>query len=370
MSLKQSLHLARWLGPWAAATGRPEGVCRRTVHVEGPPGDEGFDAWLYWPADGPAVGSYVLAHGFHFNGPLDWRLVRLCHILASAGLAVFVPFLRDFMALRIAPRAIDDFRRAFVTMRQQPEVPPGRPGVFSISVGSLLALRLASDPELHQEVGGALLFGGFADWAESMAFCLTGELPDGRQVRHDPLNQPAIYMNLVDDMEGLAVQEVAALKRAWLRVMQRTWNQARYDHGANLTEVLDDEVRHVPERIRGIFLRGCGAGPEGHAAAMKVLEGGFGDERRYLDPRPWLHRVSCPLYLIHGVDDDVVPVTQQARLVEALPPGARYRAYQTGLFGHTGSEGTALNAAAQELYTMVKMLGALQAAAKDLGDVV
>ena len=79
-----------------------------------------------------------------------------------------------------------------------------------------------------------------------------------------------------------------------------------------------------------------------------------------LDPRPDLVGLACPVHLVHGMDDNVIPHTQLPMLRDAMPAHVEVATYLTGMFGHTGRAGLlALTDLARELWTMVRMLGAL-----------
>lgn len=368
----QMLHLARWLGPWASESSKPENVTRRTVRVQ--PRHEGerrVDAWLYAPTDRPVTGAYIVAPGFHFQGPGDRRMIRFCTILASSGILVLNPFMQDFLELQVTETSVTEFKRAFQALLELPELPDGvRPGAFSISFGSLLALRLVADPEYRDKVGGAMIFGGYANWNETLQFSLTGCLPDGtRLAKHDPLNQPVVYMNLLPYFEeGEVPRSVDALRAAWMRLTQNTWNQDRYRKGEHIEEVYSVILDHVPEDAREMFLRGVGAGHDQHARALNALANGTRTEAmRFLDPRPYLKDIRCPVYMVHGVDDDVIPVNQMDLLEACLPDHIPVRAFRTGLFGHSSAEGgsESIKAVVQEFKTMVQMLDAMVAAASD-----
>jgi pimeloyl-ACP methyl ester carboxylesterase len=349
--------LARWLGPWADDGGHPAGVRRRTVPV--PPrasGDRPFEAWLYAPARRRPIGAYLIAPGLHYAGPADPRMDRFCRVLAAAGIVVLAPFLPDYTALRVRPEAVSDLDRAFDALRALPETPPGRPGIFSISFGSLLALRLAASPARAEQVGAAVIFGGYADWEATVHFCLTGEIDGRPHGRRDPLNQPVVFMNLIDALPG-APAEPAPLLAAWRAYVEATWGRQEMKEGGRHAEVARAMAANVPETLRPLFLIGCGAEPGGHALCAAALAQAA---PAFLDPRPHLGDLRCPVHVIHGVDDDVIPYPQAHALAAALPPHVPRSVHVTGMYGHTGRAGIgAAPALARELYTMVRILAVM-----------
>lgn len=351
--------LARWLGPWASETDQPD-VERRTVRVDG---DRPFDAWLYLPADRPPVGAYLISPGLHYAGPRDPRLDRFCSIVAASGFLVFAPFLPDYTALRVEATAITDLDRAFGALLALPELPRGvRPGVFSISFGSLLALRLAAAPERADQVGALVLFGGYADWAKTIHFCLTGEIDGKPHGARDPLNQPVVFMNLLDYMDDVP-DDPAPLLSAWRAYVEATWGRPEMKADGVYQQVAARFEPMVPEPLREWYRVGIGTAPGALERCTTALSRS-GERHAFLDPRPHLGGIRCPVHLIHGVDDDVIPYPQSQEIAAALPAHVDARVYLTGLYGHTAKAGVGARLRevplmAKELWTMVQMLNAM-----------
>jgi pimeloyl-ACP methyl ester carboxylesterase len=361
--------LARWLGPWASDTARPPGVDRRAIQIDG---DRSFEAWVYAPAGRAPIGAYVIAPGLHYAGPADPRLDRFCAILAASGILVLAPFLPDYTALRVEPTALGDLDRAFDALLALPELPAGvRPGVFSISFGSLLALRLAALPARADRIGALVLFGGYADWAATIRFCLTGEIDGVRHTAHDPLNQPVVLMNLLEFMSDRPADE-ATLIAAWRRYVEATWGRPEMKVDGRWQAVARDILPGVPAELREWFAIGVGLEPGALERCDDALAHFGGPRAAFLDPLPHLGGIRCPVHLVHGVDDDVIPYPQSQKLAAALAPHVDARVYLTGLYGHTAKSGIGgrlrdAPAMAREMWTMIRMLNVMIGAARVRG---
>lgn len=346
--------LARWLGPWADE-GRAPDVERHSIEV-GLPGGRATDVRVYHPR-GRAVGAYLVTPGLHFEGPDHPRLDRLAAILAAAGHRVYAPYLPDYAALRLDPRVCDDLRAVFEALRCDPACPVAAPGVFSISFGSLPALRLAAS---DAGVGALVVFGGYADWQAALRFSLTGTLDGAAHVAHDPLNHPVAFLNLLD-----ALPETPAgpegLRDAWMAYVRETWGRPELKAGG-WRAIAERHAGSVQPADRHLFRQGVGLEPGG----LPLVEAALarrGEAARFLDPRPHLSRVRCPVTLVHGVEDDVIPYPQAQALAAALPPAARARVLLTGLYDHTRAGGTpGPRVLAGELLTMARILGAMASA--------
>ena len=230
---------------------------------------------------------------------------------------VVSPFIRDFMELRVTPRAISDFERALGATLDLPDRPCGPPAIFSVSFGSLLALRAASASAYAEKVGAVMVFGGYADWAETVRFCLTGKLEGQPHAKHDPLNQPVVFMNLLPTMSGVP-KDAGPLVAAWRQYCEATWGRDAYRQGIGHHEVARQIADEVDPAIRGLFLEGCGAEPGGYERCMEALGRAQG-AYDFLDPRPFFGGLRCSAHLFHGVDDDVIPYSQLDQLYRALP---------------------------------------------------
>jgi pimeloyl-ACP methyl ester carboxylesterase len=341
--------LARWLGPWADASRAPEvsredgliGATRARVYGDGPQ-------------------TFLIAPGLHYAGPDDPRLDRFCRILAAAGHRVVAPFIAEYLALEPGPGAIAELAAVAAAFDEPPVV-------FSISFGSLLAFALAA--ERPAAVERLVVFGGYADFAATMRFCLTGE-------HRDPLNQPVVMMNLLDHIsapprvaaragEAGTFDHLAhdpdhrgALVAAWRRYVEATWGRPEMKARDRFVAVAEQLAPDVPEPVRELFLIGIGARPGAWQLAEPALARFCEAGSRALDPSPYLPRVRCRVDLVHGADDDVIPFQQSQELAARLV-AADVRLHITGMYGHTGASAARIRAIPKELSTMLRVLRAL-----------
>lgn len=350
---KTAALLARWLGPWANDDVSPQGVTRtpelygdESMHPphrgNGPPSSHGpglaVRSVRYEPADGNVTGTYLVIQGLHYEGADDPRMDRFCRVLAAAGFVVIAPFLTDFLSLRVTPRAAEEVAiacQAAVTMSARRGLP--RPAMFSISFGSLPAIEVAGSDRLRDALGALVLFGGFFSFNASIRFAITKRaFHEGSaiDVPHDPLNSPAVFINLVDHLDVDVDRE--QLKDAWLEMARRTWGRQQLRREDKRWPIAEALAADLPADARDLFIMGCGLRPGGGA----LLEAGLaraGAHFGFTDPRPHLSRIGTPVVISHGRDDDVIPYSEAHKLERALPSGHRHRVHITGLYGHTGT---------------------------------
>lgn len=323
--------LLKWLGPWAAEDRAPEGVVRTTVQIASQVASsrEPFEAWFYRPQGRIAEGALLVCPGVHYAGPADPRVDRFLRILAHAGIAVLSPFLPDFTAMRVRESVIEDLERCldtFLGLEHRPQ--RIKPGLFSISFGSLPTLRIAA--KRGPDLGEIVIFGGYADWSRTLRFCVGAE---GQNLRRDPLNQPVVLMNMIESVPG-APEDHSALMDAWREYVQATWGRAELKVDDRHHPIAREVARSLPPDQQELFLVGCGVLPGAPALLSAALKD-QGANADFLDPRPHLSKISVPVHLCHGLDDDVIPADQMDALREALPPGIG-RTYLTGLYDHSG----------------------------------
>lgn len=359
------IRLARWLGPWADSTKSPA-----TTSVEHDIG--GIRVRVYGRASrasrasrangesaasrddltvSPRAGqtTFLIAPGLHYAGPDDVRMDRFCRVLAAAGHHVVAPFIPSYLALIPDEQAKRDFARVFDAL------PVGtKPVVFSISFGSLLAFALAA--ERGDAIGKLVIFGGYADFHETMKFCLTGEVASGRQATRDPLNQPVVLLNLLDLLEHER-SERDALIAGWRRYVECTWGRPEMKARERFVAIAEQLAPDVPSAVRELFLIGIGAVPGAWELAVPALAK---FDASALDPTPYLSRIANRVELVHGMDDDVIPYEQSQVLAGQLI-NADVRVHITGLYGHTGSQKPPLTALGKELITMIRVLRVLSA---------
>lgn len=344
-----ALTLVRWLGPW-----EKHGVPRSVTRTERPIAKGDLRAYLYTPRSRPR-GTYVIAPGLHFLGPDDPRLDRFCRILAASGVLVLAPFLRDHANLRVSPRATDDLAAAFDEAETlAPDLP--KPAIFSISFGSQPALALGARDSHRDRIGALVLFGGFADFAASVRFCLTGRAQhEGRDlhIAHDPLNAPVVWMHLLELLTLDCDRE--AVQRAWRTMVERTWGRMELKAEGARDPIAHAIAKELPARDRAVFLLGCGLA-EGGSEHLEYALARLGELYSFTDPTPHFARITAPVAIVHGRDDDVIPWFEAEKL-RAMAP--RARVLITGLYGHTGAASVSPRALLRELATMISVVTTL-----------
>lgn len=347
--------LARWLGPWAPPDAAPTGVERRPIRV--PSGSREFEAWVYKDSTRAPQGSVLIVPGLHFAGPADPRFDRLSRVLAAAGYLVLSPFLPDYGELLVRPTVVEDAEAALDALLALPDRPKAKPGMFSISFGSMPALRVAS--KRAADISRLVVFGGFASFRSTLAFALTG---DGER-KNDPLNSPVVILNLLPYVDGVEEKDHETLASAFRAYCRASWNREESKIPALHRAIAERVADTLPEHLRDIFLVSARARPGVEDLARAALDRA-GEEFSWVDPTPHLSSITCPVTLVHGREDDVIPYEEGVALERGLA-GQNVELILTGLYGHSRGEGglsrplSRVGESAKEIASMTRILSAM-----------
>ena len=285
--------------------------------------------------------TFVIAPRLHYAGPDDPRLDRFCRVLASAGHLVIAPFVPGYLRLIPGRDAIADFGRVLdeaprweLRSGRTSTRDVGKPVVFSISFGSLLALATAA--VRGDDIARLVIFGGYADFHATMKFCLSGVTGSGRACVRDPLNQPVVMMNLLPHLAERDADR-AELAEGWRRYVERTWGRPELKEPAlGSPRSQRSWPRASPEHLRELFLIGIGARAPAPKGARLPRARQVRRSRQARSADLTSRSIRGRVDLVHGADDDVIPFEQTHALAAGLTH-ADVRTHITGLYGHTGS---------------------------------
>ncbi len=276
-------------------------------------------AWLYRPeglSDAPAL---VMAHGVHKDGADEARLKSFAQALAATGLTVLTPNVPSLADYRIEKSAIETIGWSAKALRRQAG---RRVGVLGFSFAGGLCLMAAADRRFAPEIGYVLAVGSHDDLQRVTRFLLTNEIPapngETIKLRADPYGAMLLaYEHAAAIFSPSDLAAGRAALRAWLRGQS-------------------EQARQTADALS----------PAGRALAGQLFDGNYAEvaptllrqvERRAaalreVSPHAALGRVRCPVFLIHGARDAVVPSSETQWLARGL--GGRCRVLISRAIGH------------------------------------
>jgi dienelactone hydrolase len=321
----------------AFATSRTYPIETRPVHLV-PTRHGSVPARLYVPAR--AIGHPVLViPGIHSAGIEEGRLTALSRELAGTGLMVMTLALPDLQAYRITPDATDTIEDAVTWLAAQPAIAPdGKVGIVGISFAGGLAIAAAGRPAIKDRLAYVMSFGGHADLPRVMKFLVTGEeTPVPGLTVHPPHDYGvAVILHGLADRGVVPPAQVAALREGvtiFLLGSQQTvltpaaaiatFARAR-DFERTLPEPSRTYLHYVNERNIAALGR----------ILLPYLEQ-LGTDDPALSPERATAVPTAPVYLLHGIDDTVIPAVESALNANALRArGADVHLLLSGLITH------------------------------------
>jgi acetyl esterase/lipase len=296
------------------------------------PGKDGpIRARLYFRrghAPGPGI---VVAHGVHYRGIDERRLVPFVRALAQSGLTVLTPELRDLADYRITASGVDVIRSAVRYLPTRTDhVAPGKVGLLGFSFAGGLSLVAVEDPETASRVSSVTSVGGHHDLRRVLRFLIHNEIetPSGvvHQKAHDYGLVVLVYGNLEHFVPAVDLPAMRAGFQAWLHEDQKAAREAARARTTPEAEKLWQLLEK--QQLQTL-------GPDLDA----LLERQRG-ELSSLSAAGHLRDLHVPVYLLHGSHDSVIPPSETDAASLELD-GAEHQALVSPLLEHVEVSKTA-----------------------------
>lgn len=267
-------------------------------------------ARMYTPEDVKNPAALVLVHGVHHLGIDEPRMVNLARTLASHGIIVMTPELP-----RLADYTVDAMSEPIIGAAVL-ELARGlhleSVGLIGLSFAGGLALIAATDAHFASHVSYVVAIGPHDDLERVIRFFATDQItkPDGSTLtmaahEYGPLvvaySHPEYFFSVADvprAHEALRLllwehgkdseKMTRTLSPAGQQLMQALYQQKREQFNATLLAHLDE-----------------------NREAMRAAS-----------PAGKVQRIACPVLLLHGAGDNVIPPTETEWLAREIP--ARY----------------------------------------------
>ncbi len=288
-------------------------------------------ARVYVPEGGSSRAS-LLTPGVHALGMEEPRLVKLAHDLSAGGMTVITPELPDLLEYRITPRLTDLIEDAVMWSIAQPGIArDGKIGIMGISFAGGLSMVAAGRPAIRDHVAFVLSFGGHGDFKRVLRYLCTGLQADGVIRPPHDYGVVLILLNIVDRL--VPVEQIDPLREAIRRflwashvdMMDKPKAQQIFEHAREMEKSLPEPARGL---MHAVNTRDVAAlGPR---LSPRLV--GFGDEPALSPERS--PAPLCPVYLLHGAGDNVIPAIESSSLARHLDDGAKVHLLITPLITH------------------------------------
>ena len=307
-------------------------------------------ARLYEPAGGHRRAA-LLSSGLHASGIDEPRLVRLAQQIASSRIAVVTPDIPELTRFEISPAITDAIEDAGVWLASDATLAPDHTmALMGISFSGGLSIVAAGRPSLANRVAYVFSLGGHDDLARVLRYLCTGHetraTPDvqlGTAARGNEFVLPPHDYGVAVIVLALADRVVPAAQVDRLRagVRQYLWASALDGSVDKARAPAEFDKVHALQRTlpepSATLLRYVLARDVVHLGARLLPLVGLTAAADALSvsksPKP-----SAPVFLLHGLEDNVVPAVESEYLAADLRGHAPVRLLLSGLISHAEAD--------------------------------
>jgi dienelactone hydrolase len=274
-------------------------------------------ARAYRPAQWRGARGLVLVPGVHAAGIDEPRLVGFARDLAASGHPVVTVELPDLARYRISPRTTDMIEDAAVWAlgRSEYRGRDGRIGMMGISFGGGLTIVAAGRPSIADRVAFAMGFGAHSDLPRTLRYLCTGVQPDG--VLRPPHDYGVAIVLLgaadrvvpADQVQPLRAAILSYLEASRLDMVDKAKAAVEFELAKALAAQLPEPSRTYMDYVNKRDVAHLGPILLPHVSSLG------GDPALSPERSPAPH---CPVFLLHGTDDNVVPAIESTLLARDL----------------------------------------------------
>lgn len=285
---------------------------------------------VYLPHDASAANpkpAVVFVLGVH-RVPLDHpAVVRVATAIARIGLVVAVPESQELLSGRLDVGEAAHLGEAFAATAARDDVADARVGLAGFSAGASLALLVAAEPDIAEDVAWVNAFGAYGDAETLLAEVATRSVMidgDARAWQPGELTRGVIRELLLSTAGDDEQRALLAAATEPLLADERAPAGVDAAIAARLTG-----------DARTAYLLAAAATHDEARRALSGLSPATRERLAALSPVRVAGRIRSPVFLMHDEGDDAIPVSQLDGLEAALrATGTLREATRFRLFDH------------------------------------
>ena len=274
-------------------------VTTRELTIDGRGGP--IRARLYFRTDQPRGEGVVVAHGVHYQGIDERRLVPFARGLAESGLTVLTPELTDLADYRITASGVAVIQDAVRYLAaDQEHVRGDRVGLLGFSFAGGLALVAAEDSATAEHLSYVTSVGGHHDLRRVLRFLIHNEIETPHGVlpmqAHEYGLVVLVYGNLEHFVPAADLEPMRAGFKAWLKEDRKAAREfaraATTPEASALWQLLESgRLQTLAPKLDALL--------EAQQAQLTALSSAG-----------HLAELNVPVYLLHGAHDNVIPPSE------------------------------------------------------------
>jgi pimeloyl-ACP methyl ester carboxylesterase len=267
-------------------------------------GNRDYQAFLYIPERKDATHALVLVPGLSEQGCYHPRLIAFSRFLSEMGFLVLTPDIETLRNFQISAEPIDQI---VFWCRQVPGLQGSfevrKTGLAGISYSGTLALMAAARPEIRNRLAFVMGIGPYYDLIRCTKEWFAAEVSNNAQyptrfyakwiVMQSALDmirssQERAYLHQV--LDSLILQKKIPSSDEELTAEGKRWYQLAVMKSDQTDPKLEEEIEQY--LLAHVY--------------------------RDLNPEPALDKINCPVFLVHGAYDDLIPARESLELHRRL----------------------------------------------------
>lgn len=283
---------------------------------------------LYRPNDKKKHAAILLVHGINGLGKDDPRIISLAQTLARSGFAVLVPGLPDMGWGKLNPEAINEIQASLEYLHSQRDIiKTENIGALGFSIGSGPTLIAASKVEAEFPLKFLISFGGYYDLKQVLEFSTTGHFFYQGQdhfIEPDPASRWFFVSYYAGFLSGGNDSQLLT------QIAQTKAANPNADV-ANLSDLLSVEGKTIFDLLTN-------ADPNQVNLLLNNLPQQLKDFIHELNPAEQVTFLRTNFYIIHSLNDNVIPYTQSLELNDFFKNETKTYLFLLKIFSHVNLE--------------------------------
>ena len=248
---------------------------------------------------------------------------KLGKLLASLGYQVFMPRIPPLKNLEISETSIDWMAHFWYWLTSQTNVQPDKIAAVGISFGGALLLKASLDERMLKNPPMSILtYGTYCNFETGLQFLTTGEVSINGKIKMIKPHEWGLVILFYNYIQFVELQydthSIRKVLKMRINDQHKQVEEKRQKFTGKdlelLNAILDNKITPEIQRIVKLFME-----------KMKP-------EFKRISPEFWCNQVKQKVFIIHGMDDSMIPFTESLMLANKL---LNKRLLFTGLYEHS-----------------------------------